>query len=255
MKRNISLLIITLLVLGLLPACNSNPPANTETTAEPTFDPALGVDGLDDYDGEQLVLVDNRGAWKYKLFSMVYTGEDGDRVNLGVFDPATDTMAQYMEKNGWEMGDKKMPDAVLEDVANWETSRGPFGDHGGDYHEVDIGFAGDNHGLMIFQSFEIVDLEEFLYSYQKLNLYCHYDNTVSIYLNGALVYRHSVDESGTPDWNGSRELLNTYYKDVNAYYIGDEAVMEMLVEGENTLFAMVKDAWGGRVLNLSLECG
>ena len=67
------------------------------------------------------------------------------------------------------------------------------------------------------------------------------------------MYRHSVDEAGTPDWTGDYEYLNVYYKKVNAYFIGNEALRELLVEGENTLFAMVKDAWGGRVLVLGAE--
>ena len=259
MKR-IFAFFMTVVLLALMSACGGNTIGNqagttVPTTVAPTVDPALGVDGLDDYDGDRYVLVENNTEWHYKLFSMKFTGMEGDRFNLGTFDPDTDTMASYMADHNWNMGDEKLPASVLEDVENWSVNRGPFGDHGGNYHETDIGFEGDNHGLMICATFNIIDLAEFLYDYDALNFYCHYDNTVSIYLNDTLVYRHSIDEAGTPDWNGDRERLNTYYKDVNAYYIGDEAVMELLVEGDNTLLAMVKDGWGGRVLNLSLECG
>ena len=251
MKKWLPLLLVLATLVALLTACGVENP--TTTDVQPTINPEVGADGLDDYYGEKEILVERDGGWHYKLFHMQYTGQDGDRVNLGTFDPETDTMAQYMERYNWKMGDRGLPKGVLEDVSSWSTAKGPFGDDGS-YHESDIGFAGDNHGLMICTTFEILDLEELLYTYEKLNLYCHYDNTVSIYLNGTLVYRHSIDETGTPDWNGDYECLNTYYEDVNAYFIGDDAMKQLLIEGKNTLFAMVKDAWGGRVLVLGLTC-
>ena len=223
------------------------------TACSPKIDPAIGRDGIDNYSGGRITLVKRNGTWHSKLFSMKYTGVDGDRENPGTFDPETDTMAHYMRQHGWAIGDKTLPDTVLEDAADWEVAVGNFGDDGS-YEEVDIGFAGDNHGLMICTTFEIADLEEFKYTFNKLNLHCHYDNTVSIFLNGTLVYRHSIDESGTPDWTGGYEHLNTYFQEVNAYFIGDEALKELLVQGQNTLFAMVKDGWGGRVLVLGMDC-
>lgn len=241
MKKCVLLLFLT--VTLLFSACSK----------EPVVDPAIGADGVDNYSGSRFVLVRRHGEWSYKLFSMKYTGADEDRENPATFDPETDTMAEYMRQHNWTMGDKSLPRSVLDDVASWEVVTGNFGDDG-DYEEVDIGFAGDNHGLMICTTFDIADLEEFRYTFKKVNLYSHYDNTVSIYLNGTLVYRHSIDESGTPDWTGDYECLNTYYQEVNAYFIGDDELMNLLVQGQNTLFAMVKDGWGGRVLVLGMDC-
>lgn len=267
MKKLLSLCMTAVLLTVALASCNEKVAETTvgttasTTTAATTnpdpapVDPSVGEDGVNDYNGIYYCLVDRAGDWSYKLFSMTYTGEDGDRKNPPTFDPETDTMAQYMAEHNWTMGAEKLPQTVLDDVANWQTSVGPFGDNGS-YNEADIGFAGDNHGLMISTTFEIKDLGELLNDFKKIKLYSHYDNNVSIYINGTLVYRHDIAETNTIDWTNKYEDLGSYFfrTGVNAYYIGDAQLRELLVEGENTIFAMVKDAWGGRQLVVGMEC-
>ena len=268
MKKILSLCMSAVLLTATLASCNNTVAETTvDTTAAatttaattvptpPPVDPSIGEDGVNDYNGIYCCLIDRAGDWSYKLFSMTYTGVDGDRTNPATFDPETDTMAQYMAEHNWAMGDEKMPQSVLDDVSNWQTSQGPFGDNGS-YNEVDIGFAGDNHGLMISTTFTITDLDELLNDFKNIDIFSHYDNNVSIYLNGTLVYRHDIAESKTVDWTGKYENLGDYFfrTGVNAYYIGDAQLRELLVEGENSLLAMVKDAWGGRVLVVGMEC-
>ena len=220
-------------------------------TQDPNITTSTGKDGVDDYNGVYHGLVYRDDEWSYKLFSMKYTGADGDRENPATYE--NDTMAEYMDSHNWTMGAETVPQSVLDDVKNWTTSYGPFGDDG-DYNEVDIGFAGDNHGLIITQTFNIADVQELLEDFSRIQIKCHYDNTAAIYLNGTLVYRHFVGETNTPDWTGNYENLSTYAEGVGAYYIGDDAMRALLKDGDNTLMGMVKDGWGGRVLVLGMEC-
>lgn len=239
------------------------PPATTTVTPSTTASPeteeptgpvdSLGSNGVDDYTpGEAIKLVARDDEWSYKTFSMKFTGTDGDRNTPATYDD--DKMAEYMAGYGWELGADTIPQGVLDDVKNWETSKGPFGDNG-KYNEQPIGFEGDNHGLMISATFEITDLQELKDDFTYLNVYAHYDNTFAIYINGTLVYRHFTADSGKPDWTGQVEKLNVYHRNVSgSYFIGNEGLRNLLVEGENNVLAMVKDAWGGRVLVVDLEC-
>ena len=275
MKKICSLLMTAALLATFLASCGKEPAATTDastaatttvvttngltqgTTVTPpsTNTPAipLGNNGVDDYTTETIQFVSRDGDWSYKVFSMTYTGVDGDRENAATYD--NDTMAEYMAGYNWELGAETLPQGVLDDVKNWDVSKGPFGDNGS-YNEQPIGFEGDNHGLMISTTFHIEDLEELKADYNYFNVYSHYDNTFALYVNGTLVYRHFTADTGKPDWTSKVERLNSYYRNISGvYFIGSAALMDLLVEGENTIFVMVKDAWGGRVLVVEADCG
>lgn len=243
-------------VLITPPTITTVTPSTTETpkTDEPTGPvDSLGSNGTNDYIlGESLMLVARDGDWSYKVFSMIRTSPDGDREHGATYD--NDTMAEYMNGYGWELGGTTIPADALADMKNWEVSKGPFGDNG-TYNEQPIGFEGDNHGLIISTTFNVTDLAELKEDFTFFNLYSHYDNTFALYVNGTLVYRHFTAETGKPDWTSTVERLNVYHNKVSgAYFIGNAGLWDLLVEGENTITAMVKDAWGGRVLVVEAEC-
>ncbi len=166
----------------------------------------------------------NRGTeWHYSVYNCPYTdGEgtiDGGAAG-GFFDEATDEMAQFIADNP-----NFMTDTAL--LSTWETASGPFGDI-----MEDIGWTGSAHGLILYKTFTVENLEEVL-TCDNFVWDCAYDNAIHTYLNGVEVY---VDdgECVIQDWNEGEWILDK------------TQLSELLVEGENYFVVTIKDAWGGR---------
>lgn len=166
----------------------------------------------------------DRGTeWHYSVFACPYTDGEGNidgGAAGGFFDEATDDMAKFISENPNFMSDTAL-------LSTWETAAGPFG------NIMDqIGWTGSNHGLILYKSFTVENLEEAL-SCDSFIWDCAYDNAIHTYLNGVEVY---VDdgECVNQDWNEGQWVL-------------DKAqISELLKEGENYFVVTIKDAWGGR---------
>lgn len=210
------------------------PVEETEAPAEETEAPAEEEAAEEDDDGFGF-LVEQMELFHYKTFVCPYTGGDGviGGSSGGYFDPETDEMAKFIAENPEWYKDTEM-------MSKWEEAEGPFGDR------IDVSFAADTdfvndpentNGLMLFKTFNVENLaDDTLYE-----LYCFYDNTVYIYINGELYYSHDA-HCGDGDWNGAYDLIKCNSDP-------DKDLGDFLVEGENTIAISVKNCWGGRELD------
>ena len=181
-------------------------------------------------------LVDQMELMHYRTFVCPYTdgnGEIGGWTAGGYFDPDDDEMAEFVSKNPeW------YKDTAL--MAGWDEAEGPFGDCINEAFAADTDFINDKvntNGLMVYRTFNVDNLaDDTLYE-----LYCFYDNTVYIYINGELFFYNDAN-CGNGDWNGSLELIKCNTDP-------EKDLGDFLVSGENYIAISIKNCWGGRELD------
>lgn len=185
-------------------------------------------------------LLEQMETYHYITHYCPYTdgaGTVGGGAAGGFFDEASDEMAMFIAENPeW------YKDTAL--MASWEEAEGPFGDCIDKMIAADTDFVNDQHtnGLMVYKTFNVEN-----YSADNLyELYCFYDNTVYIYINGELFY-FSDANCGNGDWNGGYDLINCNTAD-------DKDLGDFLKEGENYIAISIKNCWGGRELDLYMTC-
>lgn len=226
------------------PSSSENKPADSSKPAETDEDPGK----VDPPEDGTLYLVSTTAEYKYRVFECQYSasGAGGEYT--------TDDLADFMATYSWELGDAKLPDEAKEAIYAFEDSAvGPFGDcNVSAWNEFDepitnnpeVNWAGQNHGLICATTFTIDNLAEFKEKYSEVYVTFWYDNTPSVYLNGDLVMYLNTDCTGNPgDWVDSFMTLD---EDAAIYDVLEGTLMDHLVEGENTLVIIMKDAWGGR---------
>lgn len=219
------------------------------TTSDPTVNPPTP-------EFPDLVLVAMNSTFKYKVFSCPYSSSGPN----GTYDP--DELKDFMDSYGWEMGAEAIPDdAVAAIEAFTDSAEGPFGiDMNGGYEaggladadgnplscNPEVDWKGDNHGLICSTTFEVEDLEKLKNNYD-VYLYFWYDNTPSVYINGKLAFYYNTDCTGNPgDWVDSPVIVDPDSLEV-------ESIVDLLVEGTNTVTIVMKDAWGGRYCAFELD--
>ena len=138
-------------------------------------------------------------------------------------------MAKFIAENPNFTTDTEM-------LSSWPTAKAPFG-----AAAEEIGWTGSNHGLILYKSFEVTDLEK-LKTADYFDWYCLYDNTIYVYLNGTEIF---VDDGNCveQDWNGG----------MTHYELDTATIAGLLKEGENCIVVTIKDAWGGRDFNAAFS--
>ena len=273
MKRSVSLFLAALMAVSMvaLTACGdngstttdsgsgkpgnsqSNPGQSSSTPNQSSTPESSSQDDVEPPIPEvnTLYLVSASSTYKYKVFECKYSsGGPG-----GTYE--TDALADYMNSFGWDMGAEEIPADALADILAYDTSaKGPFGDCNvsGMTDENDeflenspaVDWVGDNHGLIVATTFEIEDLAAFEEKYSEIFLTFWYDNTPSVYLNGKLVLYKNGELMGGEyaDWVDSFMPMDP--DDSVFDPLGEDTLMDRLVEGTNTLVIVMKDAWGGR---------
>lgn len=229
------------------------PAKTTDATTEAAAPPPLE-------ENEDLILVPVDATYKYKTFECVYNGSGAG----GSYE--TDALKDFMDSYGWDMGAAEIPDSAKTAIDEFtDSAAGPFGysmdgsfDINGVYdkdgnplsNNPDVDWTGDNHGLICSVTFEIENLEEFKQKYDDLYLYFWYDNTPSVYLNGRLVFYYNTELTGNPgDWVDTPTVVDAALMED----LGDQTMMDLLVEGTNTVVIVLKDAWGGRECAFELD--
>lgn len=215
--------------------------SNNGTTPGDTLPPPIQY--------EPRVLVAADGKYHYQVFECIYDGSGAGGTYI------TDDLDDYMATFGWTLGDATIPEDALADIFSWDEANGPFGTENGVvgwdndsnelYNNFDVDWAGDNHGLIVATTFTIENLEEFKAAYEDVFITFWYDNTPSVYLNGRLIMYKNTELTGNPgDWVDS---FNYVDEDDSIFDpLEGDTLMDRLVEGENTLVIVMKDAWGGR---------
>lgn len=171
---------------------------------------------------------DPGAEWHYKVFYCPYTDGNGEidgSAPGGYYDEATDEMAKFIAENPNFTTDAEM-------LKSWPTAKSPFS-----AVAEEIGWTGSNHGLILYRTIEITDVEK-LKTADYFDWYCFYDNTIHVYLNGTEIF---VDDGNcvAQDWNGG----------LTHYELDTATVAELFKQGENHLVVTIKDAWGGREFN------
>ncbi len=185
------------------------------------FEMSLSVEK--DSTKESVSYFERGSEWHYTVLSCPYTDGEGTidgEVSGGFFDEATDEMAKFLADNPNFMTDTEL-------LSSWPTETGSFGS------KMDaIGWTGSNHGLILYKTFTVEDLET-IKGCDDFQWDCAYDNAIHVYLNGTEVYTDD-GECVVQDWNDGKFLLD------------HDQVASLLVEGENYFVVTIKDAWGGR---------
>lgn len=222
----------------------------SETTktpaAPPSSDPTPTVDPA---------LISFEQEWHYKVFSCPYNSTGPN----GVYVEDLDEFELFFGEHSWDHEAANIPDGLIDEMKKWPTAAAPFGDRDSTVTHSDIGWSGDNHGLILCTTFNIENLDEFKKAYNFLEIYTWFDNTPSFYLNGRLFYRMDSNLTGDPgDWIDSQTVLEIDEGEFFAEWTpdginGNANVMDLLVDGENTFVAVLKDAWGGREFQFELS--
>ena len=183
-----------------------------------------------------ITLIDQMETYHYTTFFCPYTdgsGNVGGSAANGYFEETDDEMAAFLAENPeW------YKDTAL--MSSWDEAEGPFGDCIDKIIAADTDFVNDPNvnGLMVYKTFTVEN-----YSADTLyELYCFYDNTVYIYINGELYY-FSDANCGVGDWNGGYDLISCNTDE-------SKTLADFLKEGENTIAISIKNCWGGRELDL-----
>ncbi len=207
-------------------------PAVEEPAAEeePAEEPAVEEPAGPTY------LIEQMETYHYATFFCPYTdgaGVVGGSAANGYFEETDDEMAAFIAENPeW------YKDTAL--MSSWEEAEGPFGDCIDKIIAADTDFVNDPNvnGLMVYKTFNVEN-----YSADTLyELYCFYDNTVYIYINGELYY-FSDANCGVGDWNGGYDLISCNTDE-------SKTLADFLKDGENTIAISIKNCWGGRELDL-----
>ena len=187
-----------------------------------------------------VTLIDQMETYHYATYYCPYVdgnGQVGGSAANGYFDEADDEMAAFISSNPEWYKDTAM-------MAGWDEVEGPFGDCIDSIIAADTDFVKDQHtnGLMVYKTFTVDN-----YSADNLyELFCFYDNTVYIYINGELYY-FSDANCGVGDWNGGYDLISCNTDE-------SKTLADFLKEGENYLAISIKNCWGGRELDLYMTC-
>ncbi|MGM9680876.1 MAG: hypothetical protein ACI3XR_05170 [Eubacteriales bacterium] len=268
MKRKASLMLAALMIVSMtatLASCGGDTPETTTgsdtttttssvtttssatTTSNVVADPSTPTSGGLLPTGDT-PLVEADSEYAYKVFYCPYSASGPN----GTYDETQDELVEYMSGFGWTMGDDTIPDAAMDDIKSWtDKANGPFGDcnvSGYGYTNADIGWTDQNHGLMLYTTFTIDNLEEFKNAYEDLYMVMWYDNTPSIYINGTLIFYKNTNLTGDPkDWTDGDTFKDVWPEDEEGYLTdATQDMLSLLVEGENTVVIILKDAWGGR---------
>ena len=174
-------------------------------------------------------------VWNAQAFSCPYTDGDGvidGGAANGFFDEATDEFKKYMTDNpGW------VTDYATMEA--WPTYTAVLNDG-----TPDLGWVGGVHGLISHTTFELTaDEIADLKTCDEWRAYGSYDNAIHMYLNGVEIYQQD-GECVVQDWASGEWNLVDYR----------EALEGALVEGTNHIVVTIKDAWGGRNMNMGLYC-
>ncbi len=222
------------------PAAEEEAPAVEEPAVE---EPAVEEPAVEEepvVDEGPIYILEQMETYHYTTHYCPYTdgaGTVGGSAANGFFDEASDEMAMFIADNPeW------YKDTAL--MASWDEAEGPFGDCIDKMIAADTDFVNDQHtnGLMVYKTFNIDEIgENDLYE-----LYCFYDNTVYIYINGELYY-YSDANCGSGDWNGGYDLINCNTAE-------GKTLRDFLVQGENYIAISIKNCWGGRELDLYMTC-
>lgn len=177
---------------------------------------------------ESLKFFNEGEEWHYGVFACPYTDGEGTvdgSVSGGFYAEEDDMMAKFIAGNP-----NFTTDTAL--LSSWPTAKAPFA-----AVMEDIGWTGSNHGLILYKTFTVSDLNK-VKTADYFDWYCLYDNAIHVYLNGTEVY---TDDGAcvTQDWNGG----------LTHYQLDTAAIAGLLKEGENYFVVTIKDAWGGRDFN------
>lgn len=276
MKKAATLFLAALMVLSLAacgdngtttttPAGGSNTTKAPERTTQKTPEGSKQTTATSDNGNnppslinDTLVLVPVTATYKYQVFYCPYSssGENGTYTS--------DELQSFMDTYGWEMGAATIPEEAVNAINEFaDSAAGPFGydgnvgfstnnkvfDEDGNVidNNPDVDWKGDNHGLICSTTFEIENLEEFKNTYSDVYMYFWYDNTPSVYLNGQLIFYYNTELTGNPgDWVDTPTV-------VDSEQMEDVDIMDLLVEGTNTITIVMKDAWGGRECAFELD--
>lgn len=175
---------------------------------------------------------DHGTEWHYQVFACPYTDGNGvidGSAAGGFYAEADDMMAKLIAENP-----NFTTDTAL--LSSWPTAKAPFS-----AVMNDIGWTGSNHGLILYKSFNVTDLEK-LKTADYFDWYCLYDNAIHVYLNGTEIYTDD-GECVIQDWNGG----------LTHYELDTATIAGLLKEGENHIVVTIKDAWGGRDFNAAFS--
>lgn len=205
---------------------------------EPVEEPAVEEPVVEE--NEPILLIDQMETYHYATYFCPYTdgnGQVGGSASGGFFAEEDDEMAMFVADNPeW------YKDTAL--MASWDEAEGPFGDCIDKIIAADTDFVNDSNtnGLMVYKTFNVENLSDA----NLYELYCFYDNTVYIYINGELFY-YADANCGSGDWNGGYDLIKCNTAE-------DKDLGDFLVEGENYIAISIKNCWGGRELDLYMTC-
>lgn len=269
MKKLISTILCAALIIGgasVLASCNKADDTSTttaeakKTTATTTVTNVTTTKAPDDpvtpptepqtpTVAPELILADQE--WHYKVFSCPYSSTGPN----GVYDESLDEFEAYFRDKSWDHDAANIPDGLIDEMKSWPTAAAPFGDGDSYADHSDIGWTGDNHGLIVYTTFKIDDLEAFKSAYDTIEIYTWYDNTPTFYLNGKLIFRMDTNCTANPaDWVDGATLLDLEDNEFAGEGIESNAdLIDLLVEGENTFVITMKDAWGGRELQFDMN--
>ncbi len=227
------------------------------TTAEIKKPDVTTADGSTVEIPESLTLIaPYEQEWHYKVFFCPYSSTAAG----GTYDAEQDEFEKFYLDHSWEHDADDLPNGLIDEMKEWPTVVGPFGDRDTGVDHADIGWTGDNHGLMLYTTFNIDNLEEFKKNYANFEIWVWFDNTPTFYLNGKKIFRMDTNCTGNPgDWVDTITFIDP--EDVKyAEYFADDIttandIFSYLVEGENTLVVTLKDAWGGREFDLEMLVG
>lgn len=222
------------------------PEVTTDPVTPPTDTPTPTVNAE---------LITAEQEWHYKVFACPYSSTGPN----GVYDEDRDEFEAFFRDHSWDHDAATLPEGLIDEMKAWPTAAAPFGDADSSVTHSDIGWSGDNHGLIVYTTFNIENLEEFKKTYNFLEIYTWFDNSPTFYLNGKLFFRMDTNVTANPaDWVDSQVILELDEGELHADWTpdginGNADVMDLLVEGENTFVAILKDAWGGRELQLEMS--
>ncbi len=182
-----------------------------------------------------VTVLSTESTWNAKAFECPYTDGDGvidGGAANGFFDEATDEFKKFITENPGFTTDY----ATLE---SWPTFKAVLNDG-----TADLGWVGSTHGLIAHTTFELTaDQIADLKTCDEWRAYGSYDNAIHMYLNGVEIYQND-GECVVQDWASGEWNLVDYR----------EALEGALVEGTNHIVVTIKDAWGGRNMNMGLYC-
>ena len=273
MKKILSVILCITMLMSLAAAFTSCTDNNAvETTAGKTEAPATTTtakittaddkkpdvttvdDGGEEIPDSVMIISPDEQEWHYKVFLCPYSST----AQNGTYDAEQDEFEKFYVDHSWEHDAEDLPNGLIDEMKEWPTAVGPFGDADSGVEHTDIGWTDDNHGLMLYTTFTIDNLEEFKKNYANLEIWVWFDNTPTFYLNGKLIYHMDTEVTGNPaDWVDGITFLDPEDMKFEDYFAEDittaNDIFNYLVEGENTLVVTLKDAWGGRKFDFEMS--